>query len=263
MYCLNTALKLYSSVVVVPVFYGTYTALGLVNTIIYLDEIGNYPPWAIILVFVGIGVLIYGVYLLSSKPDPAAHLNDETEDEEAGHLDNNHRPQELENTSNWLSAKEEKGIVDTNKTAAAKSSIPGEGESASSSSVYNHDPAVQEALATTQKQESTGAVIYSSSGRITQFFRRFRYFTRNPHSNSMYLTPRREIDTFISLNSSTSAATTAVAVAAPTSSSTNHRIIPLTITTTIDSPPLTHINHIEPSSATTTPSPPPPATISK
>ncbi|CAO3619586.1 unnamed protein product [Cunninghamella echinulata] len=71
-YCLNTALKLYSSVVVVPVFYGTYTALGLVNTIIYLDEISNYPGWAIFLVFLGIAVLIYGVYLLSSKPDPAS-----------------------------------------------------------------------------------------------------------------------------------------------------------------------------------------------
>jgi hypothetical protein len=64
---------LYSSVVVVPVFYGTYTALGLVNTIIYLDEITNYPGWAISLVFAGIGVLIYGVYLLSSKPDVTSH----------------------------------------------------------------------------------------------------------------------------------------------------------------------------------------------
>lgn len=73
MYCLNTALKLYSSVVVVPVFYGTYTALGLVNTIIYLDEITNYPGWTISLVFVGIGVLIYGVFLLSSKPDVTSH----------------------------------------------------------------------------------------------------------------------------------------------------------------------------------------------
>ncbi|KAG2231096.1 hypothetical protein INT48_003465 [Thamnidium elegans] len=93
-YCLNTALKLYSSVVVVPVFYGTYTALGLVNTIIYLDEIGNYPPWAIALVFVGIGVLIYGVYLLSSKPDPA-HLTEEREPEQ-------------DSIVNWLSAKDEK-----------------------------------------------------------------------------------------------------------------------------------------------------------
>jgi hypothetical protein len=66
--------------VVVPVFYGTYTAFGLVNTIIYLDEVSNYPPWAIVLVFVGIGVLIYGVYLLSSKPDPAhEHVDEEQE----------------------------------------------------------------------------------------------------------------------------------------------------------------------------------------
>ncbi|KAI7855552.1 hypothetical protein BDC45DRAFT_505328 [Circinella umbellata] len=95
-YCLNTALKLYSSVVVVPVFYGTYTALGLVNTIIYLDEIGNYPGWAITLVFVGIGVLIYGVYLLSSKPDPSSrHLEGDggEEQEETEIIDENH-PQE-------------------------------------------------------------------------------------------------------------------------------------------------------------------------
>lgn len=98
-YCLNTALKLYSSVVVVPVFYGTYTALGLVNTIIYLDEIGNYPPWAIALVFVGIAVLIYGVYLLSSKPDPA-HLAEEREPEQ-------------DSIVNWLSAKDEKEAVAT------------------------------------------------------------------------------------------------------------------------------------------------------
>ncbi|KAI8091464.1 uncharacterized protein B0P05DRAFT_527671 [Gilbertella persicaria] len=99
-YCLNTALKLYTSVVVVPVFYGTYTALGLVNTIIYLDEIGNYPPWAIALVFVGIGVLIYGVFLLSSKPDPTSHLQEDT-------------PQELTDFSDlhWLSAQEEKEVA--------------------------------------------------------------------------------------------------------------------------------------------------------
>ncbi|KAI8336126.1 magnesium transporter, partial [Chlamydoabsidia padenii] len=79
-YCLNTALKLYSSVVVVPVFYGTYTAIGLVNTIIYLDEINNYPGWAISLVFAGIGVLIYGVYLLSAKPDPNSQQSDHDEE---------------------------------------------------------------------------------------------------------------------------------------------------------------------------------------
>ncbi|KAI9283194.1 hypothetical protein BY458DRAFT_427770 [Sporodiniella umbellata] len=85
-YCLNTALKLYSSVVVVPVFYGTYTAVGLVNTIIYLDEISNYPPWAIVLVFVGIAVLIYGVALLSSKSEPM----DLPEEEELQEITSDH-----------------------------------------------------------------------------------------------------------------------------------------------------------------------------
>ncbi|GAB5586526.1 hypothetical protein Unana1_01426 [Umbelopsis nana] len=71
-YCLNTGLKLSSTVIVVPIFYATYTALGLVNTIIYLDELSSYPGWALALVFLGIGVLIYGVYLLSSKTDSQA-----------------------------------------------------------------------------------------------------------------------------------------------------------------------------------------------
>ncbi|KAI8642785.1 magnesium transporter NIPA-domain-containing protein [Parasitella parasitica] len=212
-YCLNTALKLYSSVVVVPVFYGTYTALGLVNTIIYLDEIGNYPPWAIVLVFVGIGVLIYGVFLLSSKPDPAAHLSD---DEEADHSGQ----QELEHTSNWLSAKEEKEIVDT-KATAAKSIIAGEGVSASSSA-FN-------VPAATDNNKDSGAIVYSSSGRITQFFRRLRYSRYNPHNS--FTPPRREMDTFISLNSSAGAsAITATMTGTP--ATTNDHIIPLAITST-------------------------------
>ncbi|CAG8750808.1 908_t:CDS:2, partial [Funneliformis mosseae] len=63
-YCLNTALKLHDSVLVVPMFYGFYTAMGLVNTMIYLDEISTYPLWALLLVTFGIGSLVYGVLLL-------------------------------------------------------------------------------------------------------------------------------------------------------------------------------------------------------
>ncbi|KAG1295661.1 hypothetical protein G6F66_004142 [Rhizopus arrhizus] len=111
-YCLNTALKLYTSVVVVPVFYGTYTALGLVNTIIYLDEVGNYPSWAIALVFIGIGVLIYGVALLSSKSDPT--LLSEEEEEELQDISSTH----------WLTEKEEKELQGMN-TAAGDSSSHG------------------------------------------------------------------------------------------------------------------------------------------
>ncbi|KAI9285698.1 hypothetical protein BC943DRAFT_322834 [Umbelopsis sp. AD052] len=89
-YCLNTGLKLSSSVIVVPIFYATYTALGLVNTMVYLDELGSYPGWVLALVFLGIAVLIYGVYLLSSKEDPQSSETDTstvyTDDQELSDL---------------------------------------------------------------------------------------------------------------------------------------------------------------------------------
>ncbi|KAF8934537.1 hypothetical protein BGZ47_010340 [Haplosporangium gracile] len=70
-YCLNTGLKLYDSVLVVPTFYGFYTAFGLVNSTIYLNQLGDYEPWVLLLVLFGIGALIYGVKMLSApKPDP-------------------------------------------------------------------------------------------------------------------------------------------------------------------------------------------------
>ncbi|KAI8601487.1 hypothetical protein EDD21DRAFT_305035, partial [Dissophora ornata] len=69
-YCLNTGLKLYDSVLVVPTFYGFYTAFGLINSTIYLNQLGSYEPWVLLLVLVGIGALIYGVKMLSApKPD--------------------------------------------------------------------------------------------------------------------------------------------------------------------------------------------------
>ncbi|GJJ67823.1 magnesium transporter [Entomortierella parvispora] len=69
-YCLNTALKLYDSVLVVPTFYGFYTAFGLVNSTIYLNQLGSYEPWVLLLVLLGIASLIYGVRMLSApKPE--------------------------------------------------------------------------------------------------------------------------------------------------------------------------------------------------
>ncbi|KAI8888447.1 hypothetical protein K501DRAFT_329807 [Backusella circina FSU 941] len=194
-YCLNTALKLYSSVVVVPVFYGTYTAIGLVNTIIYLDEIGNYPPWAIALVFVGIGVLIYGVFLLSSKPDPSQPMDDDEDDEEQGggrgidqELDEMHTPRKLHTElieedeedpiETWLTASEEK------EAAAIKSSI---GESSKS---------VQEEVVTTATNTTTTSLSRFVCQIRKYMFRKKRSFV-----------PRREMDTFISLHSSASETT--------------------------------------------------------
>ncbi|KAG0300369.1 hypothetical protein BGZ98_009234 [Dissophora globulifera] len=69
-YCLNTALKLYDSVLVVPMFYGYYTAFGLINSIIYLNQIQSYQPWVLFLILLGIGILILGVRMLSApKPE--------------------------------------------------------------------------------------------------------------------------------------------------------------------------------------------------
>ncbi|KAF8984746.1 hypothetical protein BGZ46_007117 [Entomortierella lignicola] len=71
-YCLNTGLKLYDSVLVVPTFYGFYTAFGLINSTIYLNQLGSYAAWVLLLVLFGIGVLIYGVKMLSApKPEQA------------------------------------------------------------------------------------------------------------------------------------------------------------------------------------------------
>ncbi|CAB4425811.1 unnamed protein product [Rhizophagus irregularis] len=89
-YCLNTALKLHDSVLVVPMFYGFYTAMGLVNTMIYLNEISTYPPWALLLVTLGIGSLVYGVLLLSaSKEEPNTDSIDSEFDDEEGMKEDN------------------------------------------------------------------------------------------------------------------------------------------------------------------------------
>lgn len=153
-------------------FYGSYTAVGLVNTIIYLDEIGNYPPWAIILVFVGIGVLIYGVFLLSSKPDPA-HLNEPPAQE----LEEMVVGSSSDSIVNWLSAKDEKEAV---KMTGESSTLKGEKPS-----------------------------------RVNKFFRKLKHLTTS------HQVPRREMDTFISLNSNT---TTIIPLAISSSSSSVNNI---------------------------------------
>ncbi|KAF9902150.1 hypothetical protein EC991_005230 [Linnemannia zychae] len=83
-YCLNTALKLYDSVLVVPMFYGFYTAFGLINSIIYLNQLQNYKPWVLFLILVGIGALIYGVRMLSA-PKPESETGDGSEQQSGDH----------------------------------------------------------------------------------------------------------------------------------------------------------------------------------
>ncbi|KAG6845883.1 hypothetical protein H0H87_000689 [Tephrocybe sp. NHM501043] len=65
--CLNRGLKVYDSTLVVPVFYGVYTATGFLDSLIFNDEVDAYQGWTLFLIFVSILVLISGVVLLTHK----------------------------------------------------------------------------------------------------------------------------------------------------------------------------------------------------
>ncbi|KLO09488.1 hypothetical protein SCHPADRAFT_833937 [Schizopora paradoxa] len=70
--CLNRGLKVYDSTLVVPVFYGVYTASGFLNSLIFNNEIDQYKSWTLFLIFVSIFILISGVVLLThKKPEPS------------------------------------------------------------------------------------------------------------------------------------------------------------------------------------------------
>ncbi|CAA7259134.1 unnamed protein product [Cyclocybe aegerita] len=69
--CLNRGLKVYDSTLVVPVFYGVYTATGWLDSLIFNDEVQAYKSWTLFLIFVSIIILIGGVVLLThKKPEP-------------------------------------------------------------------------------------------------------------------------------------------------------------------------------------------------
>lgn len=65
--CLNRGLKVYDSTLVVPVFYGVYTATGFLDSLIFNNEVDAYKPWTLFLIFTSILILISGVVLLTSK----------------------------------------------------------------------------------------------------------------------------------------------------------------------------------------------------
>ncbi|KAF7315613.1 hypothetical protein MIND_00076700 [Mycena indigotica] len=69
--CLNRGLQIYDSTLVVPVFYGVYTAAGWLNSLIFNDNVDSYQSWTLFLIFLSIFVLISGVVLLThKKPEP-------------------------------------------------------------------------------------------------------------------------------------------------------------------------------------------------
>ncbi|KAG9044973.1 hypothetical protein FS837_007236 [Tulasnella sp. UAMH 9824] len=73
---LNRGLKVYESTLVVPMFYGIYTASGFLNSLVFNDEVDAYKPWTLFCLFLSIVVLISGVVLLTHKkpePKPAAN----------------------------------------------------------------------------------------------------------------------------------------------------------------------------------------------
>ncbi|THH18788.1 hypothetical protein EW146_g2254 [Bondarzewia mesenterica] len=75
--CLNRGLKVYDSTLVVPVFYGVYTATGWLDSLIFNDSVDAYASWTLFLIFVSILILISGVILLTyKKPDKAASQRD-------------------------------------------------------------------------------------------------------------------------------------------------------------------------------------------
>jgi len=75
--CLNHALEIYDSTLVVPVFYGVYTAAGWLDSLIFNDSVDAYASWTLFLSFVSILVLISGVVLLThKKPEPSTTQRD-------------------------------------------------------------------------------------------------------------------------------------------------------------------------------------------
>jgi len=73
--CLNRGLKVYDSTLVVPVFYGVYTATGFLDSLIFSNEVESYKPWVLLLVFASIVILISGVVLLTHKKPEQSQRN--------------------------------------------------------------------------------------------------------------------------------------------------------------------------------------------
>ncbi|KAF9222540.1 hypothetical protein BS17DRAFT_783009 [Gyrodon lividus] len=72
--CLNRGLKVYDSTLVVPVFYGVYTATGFLDSLIFNNEVDAYKSWILFLIFASILILISGVVLLThKKPERSQH----------------------------------------------------------------------------------------------------------------------------------------------------------------------------------------------
>ncbi|KAL1718895.1 hypothetical protein EV715DRAFT_252123 [Schizophyllum commune] len=114
--CLNKGLKVYESTLVVPVFYGVYTASGFLDSLIFNNEVDAYQPWTLFLIFVAILILISGVVLLTHKkpevpdaskvaaearPRPKRPRSKKVDDEEAQGLAEDDNPEAGEQHVLW------------------------------------------------------------------------------------------------------------------------------------------------------------------
>ncbi|KAJ3036263.1 hypothetical protein HDV00_002919, partial [Rhizophlyctis rosea] len=64
LYCLNRGLHYALPVLVVPLFYTTYTCFSLVNSIIYFDQTSVYDTPELVAIGLGVGIIVAGVWLL-------------------------------------------------------------------------------------------------------------------------------------------------------------------------------------------------------
>ncbi|KAH9978791.1 hypothetical protein BGW80DRAFT_1134172, partial [Lactifluus volemus] len=76
--CLNRGLEIYDSTLVVPVFYGVYTATGWLNSLIFNDSVDAYASWTLFFIFVSILILISGVVLLTHKKPESTSTHHES-----------------------------------------------------------------------------------------------------------------------------------------------------------------------------------------
>ncbi|KAH0827513.1 hypothetical protein J3R83DRAFT_4226 [Lanmaoa asiatica] len=73
--CLNRGLKVYDSTLVVPVFYGVYTATGFLDSLVFNNGVDAYKPWILFLIFTSIVILVSGVVLLTHKKPERSQRN--------------------------------------------------------------------------------------------------------------------------------------------------------------------------------------------
>ncbi|TIB82671.1 hypothetical protein E3Q22_00103 [Wallemia mellicola] len=80
--CLNKALALFDTTMVVPIFYGLYTSIGFINTLIFMNQLMAFRAWVLWCIGFSTILLLSGVYLLSAKKPSQEEINEEQTNDE-------------------------------------------------------------------------------------------------------------------------------------------------------------------------------------